>query len=56
MWMTFLKKNESRSIIWLDYCGYHLADSIQDLTIVQELFITKGRLKLHEEMHKVKEK
>ena len=56
MWMTFLKKNESRSIIWLDYCGYHLADSIQDLTIVQELFIAKGRLKLHEEMHKVKEK
>ena len=50
-----MKKNEheSRHIIWLDYCGYHLADSIQDLTIVQELFISKGRMKLYEEMNRV---
>ena len=54
MLKTFLKKNEgeSRHILWLDYCGYHLASSIQDLTLIQELFISKGRMKLHEEMNK----
>lgn len=53
MWMTFLKTNESKNIIWLDYCGYKLADTITELTLVQELFITKGRLQLHQEMNKV---
>ena len=56
MLKTFMKTDESQQIIWLDYCGYHLAPSIQDLTLVQELFITKGRLKLHEQMNKVKDK
>ena len=56
MWKTFLKKDRGGDIIWLDYCGYHLAPSIQDLTLVQELFIVKGRLKLFEKMNKVKEK
>ena len=39
--------------MWLDYCGYHLAKNQADLTIPQTLFVSKGRLKLHEEMNKV---
>lgn len=54
MLKIFLKTNEAQNIIWLDYCGYHLADNVQDLTIAQELFLTKGRLQLHEKMYKVK--
>ena len=47
---------EGKNIIWLDYCGYHLADNIQDLTIAQEIFLVKGRVELHQEMNKVDEK
>lgn len=50
--MTFLKTEEGREIIWLDYCGYHLADSMGDLTIRQSYFISKGRMDLHNEMNK----
>lgn len=53
-WKNFLKSNIGREIIWLDYCGYHLADSQYDLTIPQRLFLTKGRMELHKEMNKVK--
>ena len=50
---NFLKTDEGLNIIWLDYCGYHLATCQQDLTPLQALFLTKGRLKLHEDMNKV---
>ncbi|WP_400238160.1 hypothetical protein [Methanobrevibacter smithii] len=50
----FLKTNEGKKIIWLDYCGYHLCDRQSDLTWYQEYFIVKGRTKLYEEMNKVK--
>ena len=53
MLKTFLKTDEAQNIIWLDYCGYHLTDNISDLTLHQELFITKGRADLHKEMNKV---
>ena len=53
---TFLKTEEAKNIIWLDYCGYHLANTINDLTLAQTLFITKGRMDLHKEMNKVPKK
>lgn len=53
---TFLKTNEAKNIIWLDYCGYHLTENISDLTLAQTLFITKGRMDLHKEMNKAPKK
>lgn len=49
-----MKTNEGHNIIWLDYCGYHLAERVSDLTIVQQLFITKGRLELYKKLNEVK--
>lgn len=54
--MNFLKSDEALNILWLDYCGYHLASNQQDLTPLQTLFLTKGRLKLYEDMNKVDDK
>lgn len=54
--MTFLKTNEAKNIIWLDYCGYPLADNLGDLTVIQYYFILKGRAELHKEMNKVDKK
>lgn len=51
--MNFLKTNEAKNIIWLDYCGYHLADKQSDLTLAQVYFLSKGRLELHNELNKV---
>lgn len=53
MWKSFLKTEEAKSIIWLDYCGYHLRDNQSDLTIIQMVFLVKGRLELYEQMNKV---
>jgi hypothetical protein len=53
--MNFLKTNEASQIIWLDYCGYHLADNQMDLTPLQTLFLTKGRLKLYNDMNSTDE-
>ena len=53
--IPFIKSNEGRQILWLDYCGYHLTERQSDLTLLQVLFLAKGRLELHEEMNKVKE-
>lgn len=50
---TFLKTNEGRNIIMLDYFGYHLTNSLSDLTVPQYMFILLGRLELHEEMNKI---
>lgn len=49
--MNFLKTPEGFNMIWLDYCGYHLASNQSDLTPLQEMFITKGRSKLYEMMN-----
>ena len=54
-WIPFIKSNEGRQILWLDYCGYHLTDRQSDLTILQVIFLTKGRLELYKEMNKVEE-
>ena len=54
MLKTFLKTNEGKNIIWLDYCGYHLTNVQSDLTIPQKLFLVKGRMELYQEMNKVK--
>lgn len=51
---SFLKTNEGKNIIWLDYCGYHLTGSQYDLTIPQKLFLVKGRMNLYNEMNKTK--
>jgi len=50
--ILFLKTDEGKQIIWLDYCGYHIRDNQRDLTIVQNIFLTKGRLELYKEMNK----
>ncbi len=52
--MTFIKTSEGWNMIWLDYCGYPLVKCQSDLTLPQEIFLMKGRMKLHEEMNKVK--
>lgn len=54
MLMTFIKTSEGWNMIWLDYCGYPLVKCQSDLTLPQEIFLMKGRMKLHEEMNKVK--
>ena len=51
MFKTFLKTSEGRSIIILDYYGYHLTGKQSDLTISQELFILYGRYMLDKEMY-----
>ena len=54
-WIPFIKSKEGRQILWLDYCGYHLTRCQSDLTILQTLFLAKGRLELYQEMNKVEE-
>ena len=54
--INFLKTNEGQNLIWLDYCGYQLADSLGDLTIIQYNFILKGRAELHKKMNEIKDK
>lgn len=49
--MSFLKTNEAQQVIWLDYCGYHLTPLQKDLTPIQALFLTKGRLQLYKDMN-----
>lgn len=51
---ALLRTDEARNIIWLDYCGYHLASCQGDLTVPQDYFINKGRLNLYNEMNKTK--
>ncbi|WP_156929597.1 hypothetical protein [Methanobrevibacter wolinii] len=51
--MNFLKTDEAKNIIWLDYCGYHIADNQNNLTFIQNIFISKGRMQLYEEMNRV---
>ena len=41
-------------MIWLDYCGYPIANNQTDLTLPQTIFITKGRMELYKEMNEVK--
>ena len=53
MQKNFLKTEEAKSVIWLDYCGYHLKSNQSDLTLIQSVFLIKGRLELYEEMNKV---
>ena len=52
---TFLKTAEGTRIMWLDYCGYHLAEKQSDLTPTQALLISKGRMNLYKEMNEVKD-
>ena len=47
-------RNYGEQLIWLDYCGYHLRDNQQDLTIYQAIFLQKGRLELYKQMNEVK--
>ena len=54
--MPFLETDEGQELIWLDFCGYHLCDSLGDLTIIQSYFISKGRMDLYNKMNEVKEK
>lgn len=56
MWIPFLKTDEGRELIWLDYCGYHLVDCQSKMTAVQSAVVAKGRLELYKEMNEVKEK
>jgi hypothetical protein len=51
--MNFLKTDEAKEIIWLDYCGYHLCARQVDMTKCQAYFVSKGRMDLHNEMNKV---
>lgn len=53
--MNFLKTDEGQQIIWLDYFGYPLARTQQELTELQALLLTKGRSKLEEEMRKAEQ-
>ena len=53
--MNFLKTDEAQQIIWLDYFGYPLAKTQQELTPLQALFLTKGRMELEKELRKAEE-
>jgi hypothetical protein len=51
---AFLKTNEGKELIWLDYCGYHLTDRQEKMTVIQSAVIAKGRMNLFNEMNKSK--
>ena len=52
----FLKTNEGQNIILLDYYGYKIAEKQSEMTIVQEMFISKGRVDLDKKMKEAEEK
>lgn len=49
--MNFIKSPQGQNIIWLDYCGYHLARTQNDLTPLQAIILYKGRLDLYKTMN-----
>ena len=52
---TFLKTNSGRNIILLDYYGYHIVEKQSDMTVLQEMFILKGRYELDKEIAEAEE-
>lgn len=56
MLTAFLKTNDGKELIWLDYCGYHLTDRQEKMTVTQSAVIAKGRMNLYKEMNSTKKK